>query len=334
MHAISDRTRLQAAGLLLLALLSAATSGFTRAAGADAAYPGKPVRFIVPYAPGGNGDIVSRIIAQHLAAALGQQVVIDNRGGAGGNIGAELAARAAPDGYTIVLGTNTHAINMSLYRRPGYDLAKDFAPITLLTSAPMVLMVHPALPARSVKALLALAKARPGALNYGSGGSGSSPHIIMELFKTMSGIDLVHVPYKGVSQAMTDLFSGQLQVMFNSPATALTNMRAGRVRGLAVSTAKRSALVPDLPALAEAGVPGFDASIWQGLLAPARTPRQAIDALNREVAAQLRRPEVKQQFTSHGVEPGSSTPEQFASYIDAEIAKWAEVVRKSGAKVD
>ncbi|MGZ9038858.1 MAG: Bug family tripartite tricarboxylate transporter substrate binding protein, partial [Burkholderiales bacterium] len=218
-------------------------------------FPAKPVRFIVPYAAGGNGDVVSRILGAKLAPAMGQQFVIENRGGAGGNIGAELAARAAPDGYTIMLGTNTHAINMSLYSKPGYDLVRDFAPISLVSAAPMVLMVHPSLPVKSVRELVALAKSQPGKLNYGSGGSGSSPHILMELLKTQAGIDLVHVPYKGVAQSMADLMAGNIQIMFNATSTALDHIKTKRVKGLAISSAKRSALAPDMPTVAESGVP-------------------------------------------------------------------------------
>jgi len=300
----------------------------------DDGYPGKAVRFIVPYAPGGNGDIVSRIIGQRLAKALGQQVVIDNRAGAGGNIGAELAARAAPDGYTIVLGTNTHAINMSLYARPGYDLAADFAPVTLLTTAPMLLAVHPSLPAKSVKEFIALAKARPGKLNYGTGGSGSSAHIITELFKTMARVDLVHVSYKGTAQAATDLMAGQIQVMFIATSSALNFMRSGKLVGLGISTAQPSALAPGVPPLAQSGLPGFDASIWQGVLAPARTPARIISILNREIAGQLDLKEVRDQFLASGAESMSSTPERFGAYIKSEIDRWAKVVKASGAKVD
>jgi tripartite-type tricarboxylate transporter receptor subunit TctC len=307
-----------------------AASAFAQSDG----YPAKPVRFIVPYAPGGNGDVVSRILAAKLGPAVGQQFVIDNRGGAGGNIGAELAAKAPPDGYNIVLGTNTHAINMSLYSKPGYDLVKDFAPISLVSSAPMVLMVHPSLPVKTVRELIALAKSRPGKLNYGSGGSGSSPHIIMELLKTQAGIDLVHVPYKGVAQSTTDLMAGNIQVMFNATSTALEHIRAKRVKGLAISSSKRSPLAPDLPTIAESGLPGFEAIIWQGVLAPAGTSNAIVEKLNREIAGALASAEVNKQFFVAGVLPMPSTPREFQSYIQSEITKWAKVVKASGAKVD
>ncbi len=297
-------------------------------------YPNRPLRFIVPYAAGGNGDIVSRIIAQKLTTQIGQQVVIDNRAGAGGNIGAELAARAAPDGYTLMLGTNTHAINMSLYAKPGYDLQKDFAPIALATSAPMVLLVPVSLPAKTLKEFIALAKAQPSKLNYGSGGSGSSPHVIGELLKSMAGIQLTHVAYKGVAQATTDLIAGQIQMLFNSTSTALTQIQAGRLRGLAISTATRSTHAPGIPTLAESGVPGFDASIWQGIFTMARTPPEIVTRLNREIVAALGASEVKEQMTTAGVDTQPSTPAQLAAYVRDEIARWAQVIKAAGAKVD
>ncbi len=300
----------------------------------SAGYPVRPLRLIVPYAAGGNGDLVSRIIAQKMITQIGQQIIIDNRGGAGGNIGAELAARAAPDGYSLMLGTNTHAINMSLYAKPGYDIQRDFAPITLATFAPMVLIVHPSLPAKSVKEFIALARAHPNTLNYGTGGSGSSAHVITELFKSMAGVQLVHVAYKGVAQSTTDLIAGQIHMTFSSPASALAHMQAGRVRALALSTATRSAAAPTLPTIAESGLPGFDASIWQGVFAPARTAQDIIARLQREITGALGSSEVKDQLAAQGVEAQPSTTEQFALFIRAEIAKWAQVIQVSGAKVE
>lgn len=296
------------------------------------AYPSRPIRFIVPYAAGGNGDIVGRIIAQRLTPLLKQQIVVDNRAGAGGNIGAELAARAAPDGHTIVLGTNTHVINMTLYARPGYDMQKDFAPITLATTSPMVLIIHPGVAAKSIKEFIALAKSQPGKFNYGTGGSGTSAHVITELFRTMAGINIVQVAYKGVAQATTDLIAGQIHLMFNSSATALPHMQTGRVRGLGLSSSARSPLVPGVPTIAESGVPGFDASIWQGVLAPARTPRDIVTRLHRDLARLLTNPESRDAFAAAGVEALNSTPEQFATYIAIETAKWAKVVQASGAR--
>ena len=313
---------------------SAALASVSVCAQSSTSYPNRPLRFIVPYAAGGNGDIVSRIIAQKLIAQIGQQIVIDNRGGAGGNIGAELAARAAPDGYNIMLGTNTHVINMSLFAKLPYDIQRDFAPITLATSAPMVLMVHPSLPAKTVKEFIALAKAHPNKLNYATGGSGSSAHVITELFKSMAGVQLTHVAYKGVAQATTDLIAGQIQMSFNSTSTALAHMQAGRVRALAISTAARSSAAPGLPTIAESGLPGFDASIWQGVFAPARTPTDIVARLNREIVAALNAGDVKEQLRAQGLDTLPSTPEQFAAFIKVEIAKWAQVIKVSGAKVD
>ena len=300
----------------------------------SAGYPNRPLRFIVPYAAGGNGDIVARIIAQKLIAQIGQQIVIDNRGGAGGKIGAELAARAAPDGYTFMLGTNTHVINMSLFSKLPYDIQRDFAPVTLTTSAPMVLIVHPSLPAKTVKEFIALARAHPKKLNFASGGSGSSAHVISELFASMAGVQLTHVAYKGAAQATTDLIAGQIQMSFNSSATALAHMRAGRVRGLGISTAMRSSAAPGLPTIAESGLPGFDASIWQGVFTPARTPLEIIVRLNRELVAVLGANDVKEQLRVQGLDALPSTPDAFADFIRVEIAKWAKVIKVSGAKAD
>jgi tripartite-type tricarboxylate transporter receptor subunit TctC len=320
----------------MLAAASALASG-SHVLAQPANYPNRPLRFIVPYAAGGNGDIVSRIIAQKLITQIGQQIVIDNRGGAGGNIGAEFAARAAPDGYTLMLGTNTHAINMSLFAKPGYDIQRDFAPITLATSAPMVLIVHPSLPAKTIKEFIALAKAHPNKLNYATGGSGSSAHVITELFKSMAGVQLTHVAYKGVAQATTDLIAGQIQMSFNSTSTALSHMQSGRVRGLALSTATRSSAAPGVPTIAESGVvdlAGFDASIWQGIFSPARTPPELIARLNREIVNVLGANEVKEQLRAQGLDTLPSTPDQFAIFVRDEIAKWAKVIKVSGAKAD
>ncbi len=297
-------------------------------------YPNRPLRFIVPYAAGGNGDIVSRIIAQKLITQIGQQIVIDNRGGAGGNIGAELAARAAPDGYSIMLGTNTHVINMSLFPKLGYDIQRDFAPVTRTTSAPMVLIIHPSLPAKTIKEFIALAKAHPNKLNYATGGSGSSAHVITELFRSMAGVQLTHVAYKGVAQGTTDLMAGQIQMQFNSPATALAHMQTGRVRALAISTAARSSVAPGLPTIAESGLPGFEASIWQGIFVPARTPPEMIARLNREIVAVLNANDIKEQLRVQGLDSLPSTPEQFGAFVRDEIAKWAKVIKISGAKAE
>jgi tripartite-type tricarboxylate transporter receptor subunit TctC len=272
------------------------------------------------------------VLAQRLTPVLGQQIVVDNRAGAGGNIGAELAARAPADGHTIMLVTNTHAINMTLYARPGYDLLKDFAPITPVTTSPMVLIVYPGVPAKTLKELIALARASPGKYNYGMGGSGSSAHVITELLKSMTGINVVMVAYKGVAQATTDLIAGQIHLMFNSSATAVPHMQAGRVRGIALSSMQRSPLVPGVPTIAESGVPGFDASIWQGVMSPASVPRGIVARLHRDITGVLSAQETRDAFTAAGVEAISSTQEQFATYIGVEIAKWSKVVKAAGAK--
>jgi tripartite-type tricarboxylate transporter receptor subunit TctC len=316
---------LAAAGLALLA---------PQLSFAQAAYPAKPVQFIVPYAPGGNGDIVARIVAQRLGPVLGQPMLVDNRAGAGGNIGAEAAAKAAPDGYTIMLGTNTHAINMSLYAKVNYDFARDFTPISMVSSAPLVLVVHPSVPAKSVAELVAHAKANPGKLNYGTGGSGSSGHIAAELFKTMTGTDIVHVPYKGVAQSLSDTVAGQLQMVFNAASTSVAMANAGKVRALGITSIRRSNLVPGVPTIAESGVPGFDASIWQGILAPAKTPPAIVNRLNKDLVSLLATTEIQDQFRAQGVDPSPSTPEEFGAYIRAEIPKWAKVVKASGAVVE
>lgn len=314
-------------GLALPALVS-------QLAYAQSAYPSKPISFIVPYAPGGNGDIVARITAQRLGPVLGQPLIVDNRAGAGGNIGAEYAARQAPDGYAIMLGTNTHAINMSLYARVNYDFARDFAPISMITSAPLVLIIHPSVPARSVKELIAYSRANPGKLNYGSGGSGSSGHIAAELFKTLSGADMVHVPYKAVAQYMTDLVGGQVQVAFNASTTSVAMATSNKVIALGVTSARRSDLAPGMPTVAEMGVPGYDATIWQGILAPAGTPVAIISKLNKEIVTLLGMPETREQFKKQGADTSPSTPEEFGAYIKSEIPKWAKVVKASGAVVE
>jgi len=301
---------------------------------AQSAYPARPVSFVVPYAPGGNGDIVARILGQRLAPVIGQPLIVDNRAGAGGNIGAEYVTRQAPDGYTIMLGTNTHAINMSLYAKVNYDFARDFAPISMITSAPLVLIIHPSVPARSVKELIAYSRANPGKLNYGSGGSGSSGHIAAELFKTMSGADMVHVPYKAVAQYMSDLVGGQVQVAFNASTTSVAMAASNKVIALGVTSPRRSELAPSMPTVAEMGVAGYDATIWQGILAPAGTPAAIINRLNRDIVTLLGMSEVKEQFKKQGADTSPSSPEEFGAYIRSEIPKWAKVVKASGAVVE
>ena len=292
-------------------------------------YPTKPIRFIVGPGP----DALARVIGQKLTDAWGQPVIIDQRGGGGGTISAEAVARAAPDGYTLLLATGTHTINPSMYK-VSYDMVRDFAPVTLLASTPFILAVHPSVPANSVGELIALAKSKPGALNYGSGGSGTPPHLATELFKTMAGVNLVHVPYKTVAAAITDLIAGQLQVMFTVGPAGLPQIRAGRIRGLAVSTAKRSAFAPELPTVAEAGLGGFDVFGWNGLLAPAGTPKAVIAKLHDEITRALRIPEVRERIAGFGFEPVGNSPEEFGEFVKADIARWAKVAKESGARID
>jgi len=292
-------------------------------------YPAKPIRFIVGPGP----DALARVIGQQITQAWGQPVIIDQRGGGGGTISAEAVAKAAPDGYTLLLATGTHTINPSLYK-VSYDMVRDFAPVTLLASTPFILAVHPSVPANSVGELIALARSKPGALNYGSGGSGTPPHLAMELFKTLAGVNIVHVPYKTVAAAITDLIAGQLQVMFTVGPAGLPQMRAGRIRGLAVSTAKRSVFAPELPTVAEAGLPGFEVFGWNGLLAPAGTPGPVIAKLHDEIIRALKLPEVKERIATFGFDPVGNSPEEFAEFVKADIAQWAKVVKESGARVD
>ncbi|MBI3067329.1 MAG: tripartite tricarboxylate transporter substrate binding protein [Betaproteobacteria bacterium] len=322
----------------LIVLCSVCASGVNLAAAqsekATAKYPERPIRFIVPFPPGAANDILARAVGQRLADRWGQSVIVDNRGGAGGTLGTAIAARATPDGYTIVIVPATHAINVTLYTKPPYDAVRDFAPIALIATGPYMLVVNPSLPARSVKELLALAKARPGRLNYGSAGTGNATHLIGELMKSMTGIQITHVPYKGVGPALTDVIAGQVQIMFGSVSATSPQARAGRVRALAVTSAKRSIAVPDVPTLDEAGVPGFDAVGWWGVLAPAGIPAAIVAKINREIVAMLANAEMRQWLQTQGFEPAGGSSQQFARYINDEIVKWGKVVRASGARLD
>jgi tripartite-type tricarboxylate transporter receptor subunit TctC len=298
-------------------------------------YPTKPIRLVVPFPPGGSLDVVARAIGQKLTEAWGQPVVIDNRPGAGGNIGADLVAKSAPDGYTILEGAlSTHAVNVSLYRKMPYDPIKDFAPITLVATTPNVLVLSPALPVNSVSELVAYAKAHPGGLSFGSGSNGSAGHLAGELFKAEAGVDMVHIPYKGAAPALQPLLAGDTQLMFDKLANSTPQLKAGRLNALAVTTAKRSALIPELPTLAETGLPGFDIYTWWGFMAPAGTPKEIIAKWNAEVTRILATPEMKAFFAQQGAEPAPTTPEQFAALIRSEIPKYAKIVKDSGAKVD
>jgi tripartite-type tricarboxylate transporter receptor subunit TctC len=298
-------------------------------------YPAKPIHFIVPYPAGGPLDTTARLLAQKVSASVNQAVVVENRPGAGGNIGAEVVAKSAPDGYTILMGAvATHAINPTLYSSIPYDPVKDFAPVTEVAWTPNVLVVNPKLPVHSVKEFIAYAKAHPGELNFGSGSTGSAGHLAGELFKTMAGVQMVHVPYKGAGPAMQDLIGGQIQLMFDNLASSLGQIHAGKVRALAVTTAKRSSLAPELPTIAESGLPGFDISTWFGIFAPGGTPRPIVDRLHDAFVDALHAPDVRATMKKMGAEPVGNTPEQFAAYIQSEAKKYAQVIRASGAKVD
>ncbi len=299
------------------------------------AWPGKPIRFISPFAPGGGADITSRIIAQKLGPALNQQVLVDNRGGAGGNIGVDLAAKSPPDGYTLVLGTiGPIAINVSLYRKLPFDPVKDLLPVTQVANALNVLVVHPSLPAKTVKEVIAIAKARPGELSFGSSGPGATDHLAGELFKSLTGVNMVHVPYKGGAPAMLDLMAGQVQTVFSTVSTAIGAIKGGKVRAIAMTGDKRFELMPELPTIAEAGVPGFEVRNWYGVFVPAGTPREIVARLNAELAKVLQMADVKSKLLESGIEALYSTPEQFAAYIQSETQRWAKVVKASGARAE
>ena len=304
-------------------------------AGAHAAeaYPDRPVRLIVGFPPGGAADILGRVAAQHLTDALGQQVVVDNRGGAGGLIATELAAKANPDGYTLLFTSIPHVINPHLYRRVTYDAVRDFSPVALFVTVPLMLAANPSLPVKDVKELIAYAKSRPGQVNYASAGSGSSSHLAMEFFKSMAGIELNHIPYKGTGPLLTDLIAGQVSVTIASAVPLIPQVKAGKLHALATTGVKRSAALPDLPTIGET-VRGYDVTNWFGILAPAGTPKPIIVRLNRAIDKALADDAVRKLLVSRGADPGGGTPEAFARVIQADYAKWGKVVKASGARVD
>lgn len=335
----ADTLRMDAPTILTQRWCSRALAAFLIAAGAShaaaAEYPARAIRYVVPFPAGGPLDMVARAIGQALNQSWGQPVIVDNRPGAGGNIGADFVARSPADGYTILMGAvSTHAINVSLYRTLPYDPVKDFAPVTLVTSVPNVLVVHPGIPAHSVSELVALARARPGALNFASGSTGSAGHLAGELFKTMARVDMTHIPYKGAAPAVADLLAGHVSLMFDNLASALPQIRASRVRALAVTTLERSPFLPGLPTVSEAGLRGFDIGTWFGVFAPAGTPPAVVSRLNAEITRILRTPQMKERLATLGAEPMPGTPEQFAALVRSEIAKYAKIVQASGAKVD
>jgi len=298
------------------------------------AYPTKPIRMIVPFAPGGGTDNFARMLSKKMSETFEQSVVVDNRGGAGGIVGTELAARAAADGHTILMTSSAHAIIPATYGKLPYEPLKDFAPISLLTAQPYLMVVHPSVPVNTVKEFIALAKSRPGQLNYASGGNGTAPHLAGELLKSSTGIDLVHVPYKGGGPAVMAIVGGEVTVLFSSLPTTLPQVQAGRLKMLAVSSAKRSAVVPSLPTLAESGVPDFEVVNWYGLLAPARTPRRIIDKLNETAVRQLRAPDMLARLANEGTDAVGGTPEHFRDYLAMELVKWDKLGRAIGLRAD
>lgn len=316
--------------LAAFALLTAMAS--TPAAAAD--WPTKPITLVVPYPPGGPTDIVGRTVAKGLGDALGQTVIIDNRSGAGGNIGAELVAKSEPDGYTLLLATTAHAINMSLFKNLSYDTSKSFVPLSLLTQGPLVIVSRPDLPAQNVRDLIALAKSAPGKLTFASSGNGQSTHLSAELFNAMAGTRMVHVPYRGSAPAMTDVMGGQTDVMFNTMLSSMPYVRDGKLRAFAVTSATRSPAAPDIPTVAESGIPGYEATAWNGLMAPAGTPDAVVQKLSNTLQTVLADQALQQQFAQQGFDTQWMSPADYRQFIDREIKKWAQVVKTSGATVN
>jgi len=318
---------------LLAALFLATLAGTLPACAQE--YPRKAIRLIVPFAPGGGNDTVARAIAHSAGASLGQPMVIDNRAGAGGMLGAQLAAKSPSDGYTLFLGgVGSHAVNPNLHAKLPYDPVKDFAPITLIASAPSVLVVHPSLPARTLAEFTALAKASPGRINYASNGNGSSAQLAAVLYESMAGVQMVHVPYKGLAPALGDLLGGEVQAMFSSVVAIVPSIKAGRLRALAVTGRRRAALLPEVPTLDEAGVPGYEAGSWYGILAPAGTPQAIVAKLHEAIVHALAQPEVRERLVSEGAEVIGSTPEAFAAHITAELARMGKLIRDAGIRME
>ncbi|MEQ1774308.1 MAG: tripartite tricarboxylate transporter substrate binding protein [Burkholderiales bacterium] len=312
--------------LVLCAWVSMAISAVVQAQ----SYPSKTVRLIAPSSPGSGVDIVGRFLAQKLATQIKQQIVVENRAGANGNIALEMAARAAPDGYTLFMATPAHTINPSVYRKLNNDILRDFVPITQLSSGQYVVVVHPSLPVNSLPQLIALAKARPAQLNYGSAGTGNATHLAAELFRTMANVNIVHVPYKGSGPALIDLVGGQMQLMFSNLTAAIPHMKTGKLRALAVSGEKRTPLVPELPTVAEVALPGYAVTSWYGLMAPAGTPAEIIARLNTETVNAMRAPDMKERLAAEGADPMVGSAAEFAALLKTDIAKWAKVVKQAG----
>jgi len=319
----------------MIARLISFILGLAICAAALAQYPSRPVRIVVTIPPGGAPDIVARVVGHKLSEQFGQPVVIENRPGAGGNIGAQIAARAAPDGYTLLMApTSIYSIAMTLYREPGFDVARDFVPVSTIANVPHILVVHPSVPADNLRALLALARARPGQLTIASQGTGTVSHLEAEMLQQMGGIELTHVPYKGSAPALVDLLGGRVQIMFDSIASAMPQIRGGKLKAIAVASDKRASVLPEVPTLAESGLPGYRAESWLGILLPAQTPRPVVERLNRELVAVLGDPRIHRTLIERGFEPQSSTPEQYVERIRGDLVTWAKVVKASGASVE
>jgi tripartite-type tricarboxylate transporter receptor subunit TctC len=316
-------------------LLVAAVTGSACATAGAQNYPTKPIRFIVGFAPGGATDIIARALAQKLSDVFGQQVVVDNRAGGGGTIAASMTAKAPPDGYTMLMGTiSTLATNVSTYKNLPYDPLRDFAPVTLAAATPYLVTVTGNLPAATLKEFIALAKTKPGGLNYGTSGAGGGAHLSVELFRSMAGIDLVHIPYKGAALALTEVIAGQIQMSFSQPLIVLPHLKTGRVRALAITSAKRSTALPEFPTIAESGVPGYESSSWQGIVVPTGTPPAIVTRLHAELVKGLRAKDIGERLAAEGTDPVGSSPAEFGVYIQREIAKWAKVVKDAGIKTD
>jgi tripartite-type tricarboxylate transporter receptor subunit TctC len=329
---LTKRSLLHRLALIGPAALAASLAGPSLG---QSAYPERPITLMVPFPAGGSTDLVARVVAERMGTELGQPIIVENRGGAGGNIGSAAVAKADPDGYTILMGTvATHALNPALYRKMPYDAVADFAPVALLVVVPNVLVVNPDFPAKNVQELITLLKEKPGEYSYASSGNGTPLHLSGELFKTMAGVDMVHIPYKGAGPALIDVMGGHVPIMFDNLPSSTEHIRAGKLRGLAVTTAQRAPSMPDLPTVAESGLPGYETYTWNALFAPAGTPREIIDRLNTAARAAVADPKVQAKLQDVGAMPKGSTPEELASHVQAELAKWAPIVKASGAQID
>jgi tripartite-type tricarboxylate transporter receptor subunit TctC len=314
--------------------LAAAVSCAALPHAAHAEYPEKPIRFIVPFAPGGSTDFLARLVGQKMTESWKQQVLVDNRGGAGGTLGADLGAKAPPDGYTIVLTAISHSTAVGIYKKLPYDLVADLQAVSLIATQPNALVVHPSLPVKSVKEFIALARSKPGQLAYSSTGTGSAQHLMGELFKSIAKVDMIHVPYKGTAPALADLVAGNVQASMQPVINAVPNAKAGRIRLLAVTGPKRSHVAPDVPTMMEAGVPQYNVVAWYGVHAPSKTPRPVIDAINKAMVSALNLPDVRQRILSQGLDPSPNTPDQFQAFVKAEVARWSKVIADAGIKAD